>query len=187
MAAAKRVLQYVKGTREFELVLGAELDRPMVELWSDADWAGDLETRQSTMGSLIFFYGSPITWTTKRLRSITRSAHESEYIGLSLVCARFEWLKQLLEQMGLTVPTVPVWCDNQRAIATVTGGGIHSKTRHVDVSYKTARDLHVNVWPSPATVVLEREVKQRLKDVRTPIMILRTEERNKDREPLCTC
>jgi hypothetical protein len=46
LEAAKRVLQYLKGTSDFGLQLGGVDASFTLEGWTDSDWAGDIDTRR---------------------------------------------------------------------------------------------------------------------------------------------
>ncbi|XP_062557373.1 uncharacterized protein LOC134222246 [Armigeres subalbatus] len=75
--AAKRVLRYLKGTKELKLKFGPG-EGWSLRGYSDADWAGDHESRKSTTG-FIFFYGmGPITWVSRRQSCVTLSSMEAE-------------------------------------------------------------------------------------------------------------
>ena len=63
ITAAKRVLRYLKGTLNFELVYRGDL-QPLVG-YTDADWAGDLDTRRSTSGYLFNLGSAAISWCRK--------------------------------------------------------------------------------------------------------------------------
>ena len=51
MTALKRVLRYLKGTQDLALTYSRETT-PALVAFSDADWAGDTETRKSTSGNV---------------------------------------------------------------------------------------------------------------------------------------
>ena len=53
--------------------------------YSDADWAGDINTRRSTSGYVFQVYGSTVSWCSKRQLSVSKSSTEAEYIALSLL------------------------------------------------------------------------------------------------------
>src|SRR5437016_7614589 len=57
--AAKRVLQYLKGTLDYGTMFDGT-DGYSLIAYSDADWAGDVGDRKSTSGSLIKIVDGPI-------------------------------------------------------------------------------------------------------------------------------
>ena len=46
----KRVLRYLKGTLKYGLKFTAQEEKPELFGYSDADWAGDVDTRRSASG-----------------------------------------------------------------------------------------------------------------------------------------
>ena len=60
----KRILRYIKGTLDFGLKFSA--GDGVLTGFSDADWAGDLDTRRSTSGYMFKIGGATISWCSKR-------------------------------------------------------------------------------------------------------------------------
>jgi len=89
MKAAKHVLRYVQETTHIGLRLGpfATKDlRPV--LYSDADWASDLDTRKSTGEYVCVLTGgesqgepilSAVSWSRKRQETVALSSTQAEY------------------------------------------------------------------------------------------------------------
>ena len=63
LAAAKRVLRYLKVTSTLALTYGTATG---LNGYSDADNAADTETRRSTTGYLFNMHGAAISWTSNR-------------------------------------------------------------------------------------------------------------------------
>jgi hypothetical protein len=140
-AAVKRTIRYLAGTLDFGIVLGGHRNAPFLEVWTDADYAGDHDTRRSTSGFLIKFRGSSILWASRRQKAISRSSLEAEYIALSQGCQNVLWILKLLKQIAHPVSTVPVYIDNQGAIESTKNGTHSERTKHIDVAYKYGREL----------------------------------------------
>ena len=83
--AAKRVLRYVRGTLHFGLHI--DLGPITLSAFSDADWAGDPSDRKSTTGILVFLGSSPISWSSKKQSTVSRSSTEAEYRALASAAA----------------------------------------------------------------------------------------------------
>jgi hypothetical protein len=114
--AVKRILRYLKGT----LHVGISYTKGDLQLkaFSDADWAGDPNDRRSTTGLVIFLGDNPISWSSKKQQTVSRSSTEAEYRALSFTTAEVDWLKQLLAFLHVSLPHIPVlFCDNLSAIA----------------------------------------------------------------------
>ena len=86
--AVKRILRYLKETINF----GMKCDPKSIDLvgYSDADWAGDIDTRRSTTGYLFKFGSVPICWKSKR---VALSTAEAEYMALSMAAQTAIWIR----------------------------------------------------------------------------------------------
>ncbi|KAI1005622.1 hypothetical protein K3495_g2595 [Podosphaera aphanis] len=78
LRAAKRVLQYLKGT----INLGCH------------------STRKSTWGYVFFFGGGVISAASKRFESVAQSTTEAEFYALGKASMEASWLRMLLKQLG---------------------------------------------------------------------------------------
>jgi hypothetical protein len=130
--AVKRILRYLKGT----LHVGISYTKGDLQLkaFSDADWAGDPNDRRSTTGLVIFLGDNPISWSSKKQQTVSRSSTEAEYRALSFTTAEVDWLKQLLAFLHVSLPHIPVlFCDNLSAIALSFNPVQHQRTKHIEV------------------------------------------------------
>ncbi|CEG41938.1 gag-pol polyprotein [Plasmopara halstedii] len=64
--------------------------------YSDADWAGDIESRRSTSGYAFMMSGGVISWRSKKQRTVTFSSIEAEYIALLKATQEANLLKTFL-------------------------------------------------------------------------------------------
>ena len=139
-AAVKRILRYLKGTENHGLLFNPSNDTLVG--YSDADWAGDLDSRRSTTGYLFMIGGVPVSWKSKRQPTVALSTAESEYMALSAACQEAIWLRRILrnfssEQKSSTI----VFEDNQGCIALAKNPVAHDRTKHIDIRYHFIRDL----------------------------------------------
>ena len=70
---------------------------------SDSDFASDKETRISVFGYIIYFYGIPIAWRSKGMKSVVLSTTEAEYTALSEVVKEFKFIVKLLQTKNIEV------------------------------------------------------------------------------------
>ena len=77
--AVKRILRYVKGTLHFGLTFRPSTVPSTLVTYSDADWAGCLDTRRSTSGYSIYLSNNLVSWSAKKQLTVSRSSCESEY------------------------------------------------------------------------------------------------------------
>ena len=62
----KRVLRYLKGTLKYGLKFTAHEEETELFGYSDADWAGDVDTRRSTSGYVFQIGSSTVSWSSRK-------------------------------------------------------------------------------------------------------------------------
>jgi len=147
LTAVKRILCYVKGTKEYGLTLGPSDANNSFNLYgyADADWANDVDTRKSTSGYTFYAGSGAISWCSKRQPTITLSTAEAEYIALCASVQEALWLRSLLEEVQYPLflsskkPTT-ILEDNQSCIALAANPVHHARTKHIDIKYHFIRD-----------------------------------------------
>nr|GFA61648.1 copia protein [Tanacetum cinerariifolium] len=103
--------------------------------FADADYAGCQDTRRSTSGSAQFLGSRLVSWSSKRQKSTAISTTEAEYIALSGCCAQVLWTRSHLSDYGFKFNTIPLYCDNQSAIALSCNSVQHSRSKHIDIRH----------------------------------------------------
>jgi len=76
-ATVKRVLRYVKGFVDKGLVYNRSA-LGILQGFSDADWAGEYETRRSATGFVFIFGGAAVSWALKLQKTVALSTMEAE-------------------------------------------------------------------------------------------------------------
>ncbi|KAL8104369.1 hypothetical protein AgCh_028540 [Apium graveolens] len=96
--------------------------------------------RKSTSGSYQFLGGRLVSWYNKKQKSISTSTTEAEYIAAESCCAQILWMKNQLLDYRLDYSSIPIYYDNQSAIA-MTGNPVHhSMTKHISIRYHFIRE-----------------------------------------------
>ena len=137
--AIKRIFRYLRGTSTLGLQYVNDTDAARMEIYTDSDYAGDLEDRKSTSGQVIQFYGNTISWSVRKQRSVTMSTAEAEYLALSFATTSFYGWKNCLSELGEDPTPATIWCDSSAAIA-IAQTNESRRTRHIDVAYHNTRD-----------------------------------------------
>ena len=68
------------------------------------------------------------------------STAKAEYIAAESCCAQLLWIKQQLEDYGITCSNIPIKCDNTSAINLTKNPVLHSRTKHIEVRHHFIRD-----------------------------------------------
>ena len=109
--------------------------------YCDADWAGDLDERKSTTGYAFYVGDGLVSWNSKRQTTVALSTAEAEYMSATQATKEALWLKQLLNELGLTqFQPVLLRSDNQGCIALTKNPAYHSRTKHIDIRHHFIRD-----------------------------------------------
>ncbi|XP_050141082.1 uncharacterized mitochondrial protein AtMg00810-like [Malus sylvestris] len=137
--AVKRILRYLKGTLGYGITFqSGDLD---LRAFSDADWVGDPNDRRSTSGFVILLSSNPISWSSKKQHTVSRSSTEAEYRAMASTTAKVVWINQLLHDLHVTTTYSPVLhCDNISAMALATNPVLHSKAKHIEIDCHFVRE-----------------------------------------------
>lgn len=142
--ALKRILKYLKGTLRFGIKFVPNFDKRL-NVYSDADYAGDVSTRRSHSGFIFMLGASPISWCSQKQRTVALSTTESEYIAASESIKELVWLQLLFDELFLSSGEVPsLFSDNQSAIRLIKNPEFHKRTKHIDVKYHFIREKFTN-------------------------------------------
>ncbi|GJX58529.1 hypothetical protein Tco_0289919 [Tanacetum coccineum] len=106
-----------------------------LKAFADADYAGCHDTRRSTSGSAQFLRHRLVSWSSKKQKSTAISTTEAEYIALSGCCAQILWMRSQLRDYGFAFNKIPMYCDNQSAIALCCNSVQHSRSKHIDIRH----------------------------------------------------
>ena len=141
LAAAKRILRYLKGTVNFG-VSYKKGDRNMkITGFSDSDFAGDINDRKSTSGQIFFLGGLPITWNSVKQRVVALSTCEAEYIAASSETCQGLWISRLIKElMSVEENLVRILVDNKSALELTRNPVHHSRSKHIDTRHHFIRD-----------------------------------------------
>ena len=141
----KHVLRYLKGTLMYGLKFSAHEEEPELFGYSDADWAGDVDTRRSTSGYVFQIGSSTVSWSSKKQATVAKSSTEAEYVALSSATQEAVWLRSLMGDLGrqMDAPTT-IYEDNQGAIELAKNAKYHKRTNHIDICHHFVRERVVS-------------------------------------------
>ena len=143
MAAAKRVIRYLSGTRKVGITFGGG-SGAMDQLigYTDADHAGCEETRRSRSGVVFMLNNGPVTWTSQKQSTVTTSTCHAEFVAAFEGTKYAVWLRRLLSDFGLPAdgPT-PIRIDNTGTIFLIENPGSGFKrSKHLDIQYNYTKE-----------------------------------------------
>ena len=135
MDSVDQVLGYLALTANYALAYDA--NKPIIEAFSDAAFADDVNTRKSSMGYLLKMYGAAIDWKATKQRSVVTSTTEAQLHALAYAVKELMHLWRLFEELGFKPNTPPtIHCDNQQTVRLIESKTPHfqTKLRHVDIA-----------------------------------------------------
>ena len=138
--AAKRVLRYLKGT--INVGLTYKSDGQPIKGYVDADWGGCIEDRRSHTGYLFLLNGSPISWDSRKQKTVALSTIEAEYMAMSECAKESVYLQRFLHELGFNdLAVLTMYCDNRSAIKLAENPVYHSRSKHIDIRHHFVRDM----------------------------------------------
>jgi hypothetical protein len=143
LGAIKRVLRYLKGTKELGIIYSKENEAShYIKGYCDADYAGDSSNFKSTSGYVFFLANGPISWKSKLQSIIAQSTTEAEYVAINAATKEAVYIKQLLKELNEFKQEIfPLYTDNNGALLLAKNPIFHERTKHIAVKYHYIRDL----------------------------------------------
>ena len=140
-----RVIKYVLDTRNLGLKLcptGSKEEPWNIVCFTDSDYAGDEQSRRSVSGYIIYVHGMPVQFRSKSQQSVTLSSTEAEWMALSEAVKDILFLKHLCESMRIQIARpITVRVDNMGAVFMSNNVTTSSRTKHIDIRSKFAREF----------------------------------------------
>ena len=157
--AAKRVMRYLKRTSQMGLAFRGTL-KPLIG-YTDADWAGDTQTRRSTSGFLFNIGSGAISWSSKQQPTVSLSTCKAKYIAKTQATKETMWLQLLLSQLLMDKEersATIIFGDNQRAIALAKNLQFHARTKHIAIQHHFVRKQQTARTVDLQYILIERQV-----------------------------
>ncbi|CAN6695317.1 unnamed protein product [Malus baccata var. baccata] len=132
-------LSYVVNQATYDHGLLYKPDTARLTTFSDADYAGNSDTRHSTSGFCVYLGSNLVSWSSKKQKTVSRSSAEAEYRQLAYTAAELSWLKSLYKDLHMHLVQPTIWYDNISSIALASNPVFHSRTKHLEVDYHYVR------------------------------------------------
>ena len=127
------------------IVVSSQNNEPIkveADIYVDADYAADVDSRRSVTGYLFMLAGAPISWQSRQQVSVALSTMESEYMAACAATQEAIWLRSLLKDLNDLDKSKPMIIreDNQACIAFSLNPGVYKKSKHIDVKFHFVRE-----------------------------------------------
>ncbi|XP_034676139.1 uncharacterized mitochondrial protein AtMg00810-like [Vitis riparia] len=120
LLVAKRIFQYLQGTKEFGLFYknGEKSD---LFGFTYSDYAGDLDDRKSTFGYVFMMETGVVSWSSKKQPIVTLSSIEAEFVAATTCAFQAIWLKKILKELHFKEKRLTqIYYDNNSTIKLST-------------------------------------------------------------------
>jgi len=137
--AAKRILRYLKGSSDKMLVY--QSTQESLRGYADADWGNCITDRHSYTGFVFLFSRGPISWESRKQRTVALSSTEAEYMALTEATKEAIHLRRFMQELGLkNFANTTVYNDSISAQKLATNPVFHGRTKHIDIRYHFVRE-----------------------------------------------
>jgi hypothetical protein len=112
-----------------------------INVFVDADHAGNVVTRRSHSGILIFLNMAPISWFSKKQNTVESSTFSSEFVALRIATELIISLRYKLRMFGVPINgPANVFCDNEAVYKNVSNPSSTLKKKHNSIAYHKVRE-----------------------------------------------
>ena len=109
--------------------------------YSDADWAGCIDTRCSTLDYCFILGGGIISWKSQKQRITFSSSTKAEYKAYLDATSKALWIQQILSHLECsTSPSTTLLLDSQSVMSLAKNPIGRGLSKHIDVHFHFVRD-----------------------------------------------
>jgi hypothetical protein len=107
----------------------------------DADHAGNMMTRRSHSGILLYINNTPVIWYSKRQNTVETSSFGSEFIALRISTEMIEALRYKIRMFGTPIDSATdVFCDNKSVVTNASIPSSVLSKKHNSICYHRVRE-----------------------------------------------
>ena len=112
-----------------------------IHVFVDANHAGNVVTRRSHTGILVFVQNSPILWVSRRQNTVESSTFGSEFVALRNAKDVIVALRYKLRMFGIPLEgPAQVYCDNQGVVKNTSIPESVLSKKHNAINYHAVRE-----------------------------------------------
>jgi hypothetical protein len=140
--AAKRVLRYLKRTRNFMLTYRRS-EKLEVIAYTDSDFAGCVDSMKSTLGYIFMMAGGAVSWKSAKQTLTAPSTMAAEFIACYEASNHGVWLKNFVTGLKV-VPSIKkplkLLCDNNSAVVYANNNRSSTKSKYIDIKFLAVKE-----------------------------------------------
>ena len=113
----------------------------VVSCFVDANHAGDLITRRSHTGILLYVNNSPIVWFSKKQTTVESSTFGSEFVAARIAADIIEAIRYKLRMFGIPVEgPANLFCDNRSVVVNTSRPDSRLNKKHNAICFHRVRE-----------------------------------------------
>ena len=140
--AAKRVMRYLQGTRDYLLTFKRS-DHLEVIGYSDSDYGGCPDDYKSTSGYVFMLAGGAISWKSVKQTLTATSTMEAEYVACFEATRQAIWLRNFISEFGVVESIsrpLTIYYDNSAVVSFSQNNKNSKRLKHFDTKYMFVRE-----------------------------------------------
>ena len=129
LEAARCILRYLQGTKNWTLNLGGDLT------------GVEIAMTEKSIGAYVFRIGDgAISWKTKKQTSVALSSVEAEYMAMCQAAKEAVWLTGLLKDFSTELRTPLIaFGDSEDTLSLAHNPAFHPRSKHIAIQYHFTR------------------------------------------------
>ena len=197
-SSVKRILRYLKSTPDHGIIFGESRSQHCSDImgWSDSDWGTDKTDRKSRSGFIFELNGGPVSWQSRKQKTVALSTMEAEYIALSDTVSEAIWWQQFLREVGIRETSktpIKIHVDNQSCIAFATNAGSSGRAKHIDLRHHFVKDMveenkvkltHVNSEDNSSDIFTKPLPREQFERLRNKLHMERCVDSSAEQDPI---
>ncbi len=144
MRPGKRVLRYLVGTASTKRYSKQNTHYGLaLSAFTDSDYATRESDRKSIGSATVHLNGLLVNWYCTKQSNVSLSTMESEFVASTRGVQDLLGCYELLQEVSCnTAQPMPVYMDNQAAIAQIQSEASSQRSKHIDIQCKFVQDLY---------------------------------------------
>ena len=119
-----------------------ESDNLEVVGYSDANFAGCVDTKKSTSGYIFTLAGGAISWKSSKQTLKASSTMRAEFVACYEATGQAVWLKNFIPGLRVVdsiAKPLTLYCDNQPAVFYTSNNKSSGTAKHIDIKYHVVK------------------------------------------------
>ncbi|GAV77853.1 hypothetical protein CFOL_v3_21321, partial [Cephalotus follicularis] len=140
--AAKKVLRYLKGTRDFILTYRRVEDLQLVG-FTDSDFAGCQDDRKSTSGYIFMMADGAVSWKSAKQILIASSTMQAEFVECYGAATQAVWFRNFMRTftvVDFVSRPIQLYCDNSSGVLFINNNKGITGFKHIEIKYLTIKE-----------------------------------------------